>query len=286
MLELIKKILGESRFKKFRQWGYRLKFALYGGIDQENFQNFLTAKMELSPGDTLFVHSSLDKLNLSFPKAEVLEILLNIVGDRGTLLFPSWHFNYRAEEYLKDPNNVFDVKKSFSCMGLLTEIARRHPQAQRSLHPTNSVVAIGYRAKELIKDHHLSVYPNGTRSPFYKIMDYNGKVVGLGERAMHSLSFVHCIEDVYQDDFPFPTRPARVFDARVHNFDGILQIVPTKAAHAAIAKRNVLKYLKKYFSSNEVNSFLKGGSPFFVVNSNEFYRKMENLTNQGITIYD
>lgn len=285
MLGLIKKILGEKKFKRFRQIGYRVKYFINKPMNENEFQNFLLKEMKILSGDTLFIHSSMDKLNVSFSAGKLLQILQKVVGSEGTLMFPAWHFNYRAEEYLVRSSNIFNVRKSFSVMGLLTEIARREPGAKRSLHPTNSIVAIGKNAEDLLKDHHKSIYPNGEMSPFYKMMNYGGKVVGLGEQAMHSLSFVHCIEDVYQDKFPYPTRTDLVFKAKVIDMDGVEQTVQTKAAHVAIGKRNVFKYLKENFGPDEICNYSKRGSNFFVVNSRDFYRKMESLTDKGITIY-
>ncbi|MFT6715750.1 MAG: aminoglycoside 3-N-acetyltransferase [Saprospiraceae bacterium] len=286
MLNLLKKVVGVTNFKKLRLFGYRFKFFLSKTLNETEFEEFLRSKIKIASGDTLFIHSSVDKLNISFSKGKILDILLKIVGKDGTLLFPAWHFNYRAEEYLQDKSNEFNVLKSFSVMGLLTEIARRHPKAKRSLHPTNSVVAIGKHAEELVSEHHLSVYPNGDKSPFYRLLDYHGKVVGIGEQAMHSLSFVHCIEDVYKSKFPIQTRTDEVFEGRVKDFQGNEMIVLTKAAHKNITKRNVQKYLKANFNSQEITCFSKGGSDFFVLQTARFYSKMENLTKQGITIYD
>ena len=170
-------------------------------------------------------------------------------------------------------------------MGLLTEIARRHPKAKRSLHPTNSVVAIGKNAEELLKEHHLSVYPSGDKSPFFKIIEKGGKVVGIGEPAKYSLSFVHCIEDIFEDRFPFLTRTKKVYAGRVVDTGGQEITVDTKAAHEHIGNRDVGKYLTNHFTKEEYQSFYKGGTEYFVVNSLKFYSKMETLTHKGITIY-
>jgi aminoglycoside 3-N-acetyltransferase len=286
VLSLLKRLIGEGNFRKLRHLGYRLKFFLNKTLTEVEFENFLKDELNIGSGDTLFIHSSIDKLNISFSAGKVLEILLKVVGEKGTLLFPAWHFNYRAEEYLKDSSKKFNVLKSFSMMGMLTEIARRHPEAKRSLHPTNSVVAIGKYSEELVKDHHLSIYPNGKKSPFYGLLKYGGKIVGIGEPAKFSLSFVHCIEDVYKDRFPFKTRTDEVFNGVVIDYNGNTMEVPTKAAHVNIGSRNVEGYLKNNFNAQEISYYTRGGADFFIADAQKLYSKMEVLTENGITIYN
>ena len=121
-------------------------------------------------------------------------MLIEIVGEEGTLIFPAWHFNYRAEDYL-NKDLIFDLKRSPSAMGLLSELARRNKMAYRSVHPTTSIVAIGKYAKELTEEHQNSIYPCGEKSPYYKMMKYNAKIIGLGVTS-HFVSFLHCPEDV------------------------------------------------------------------------------------------
>jgi aminoglycoside 3-N-acetyltransferase len=138
-------------------------------------------------------------LNIDFSPFKVLQILIDLVGPEGTLIFPAWHFNYRAEDYLKK-ENIFDVKLSPTVMGLLPELARRHSSAFRSAHPTTSIVAIGKYAKELTEDHEKSIYPCGEMSPYYKMMKYDAIIVGLGVTS-HFVSFVHCPKMFFPKNF-------------------------------------------------------------------------------------
>ncbi len=138
-------------------------------------------------------------MNIDFSPFKVLQILIDLVGPEGTLIFPAWHFNYRAEDYLKK-ENIFDVKLSPTVMGLLPELARRHSSAFRSAHPTTSIVAIGKYAKELTEDHEKSIYPCGEMSPYYKMMKYDAIIVGLGVTS-HFVSFVHCPKMFFPKNF-------------------------------------------------------------------------------------
>ena len=281
---LLRKILGPKKFKKFRKKGYEIKFKLYGTIDEEKYRRILEDDMGIQKGDVVFVHSSTGKLNINFSAFKVVRILKDVVGDEGTILFPNWHFNYRAADYLSDESNCFDVRKSPSMMGLISELARRNKEAKRSLHPTNAVVAIGKHADYLIGEHHQDIYPNGKKSPFYKVTEFNGKIIGIGEPAHLSLSFVHCIEDIEPEKFPYKTREDKVYTGKVIDYEGNELSVDTLAADQGIQNRDLVPYLKQ-FEPEAFKKFKRGGSDYFVVNSVPFYAKMEELTKKGITIY-
>jgi aminoglycoside 3-N-acetyltransferase len=213
----------------------------------------------------------------------LLEILLEMVGVNGTLLFPAWHFTIRAEEYL-NTGLVFDVKRSPSVLGLLSEIARRHPSAVRSIHPINSIVAIGKHAKEMINDHGKSIYPCDESSPYFKIMKHGGIIAGLGVDT-NFLSFVHCPEDVLKQQFPIKTRLDTIFEAKVKMQDGSIKIIKTLTAHPQIKYRDINTFLKKYISQSSCNNFSVKGNRFFYANSRELFDSIVELSKENKTIY-
>lgn len=206
------------------------------------------------------------------------------VGEEGTLVFPCWQFNYRAEEYLKNESNAFNVKRSSTVMGLLPELVRKLPGAQRSLHPFNSIVAIGKHANYIIQDHHKSTYPSGEMSPFYRVKELGGKVIGLGERIV-SLSFVHTVEDVMLDDFPEQTLTDRIYNGRVIDEQKNELLIKTKAPHIRIKHRDITGYFKKNISSDACSEFRFLGANYFVADTNLLFNEMHELARQGITIY-
>jgi aminoglycoside 3-N-acetyltransferase len=271
-------------FKSLKRLKRKVASLFYKKFTEEEFKEFLIDRLGLSNGAVVFIHSSIDNLNISFPFYRVYHILLDIVGEEGTLLFPSWHFNYRAEDYL-EKNEVFDVRLSPSIMGVLSEFARRQPDAIRSLHPTSSVVAVGKHAVDLTEEHHLSVFPNGPQSPLFKITNYNGIIIGLGVDTEH-LSFVHCVEDIMINGFPFITRNEEIYHWRVITTEGDEMIVPTLSAHSQIRNRKVNRYVRKYIPKEICRNFTFRGVKYFVANSSSLYLQMEQLALQGITIYD
>jgi len=278
------KVLPKSTFVFLRNMYRKYQHFRYPKFSEEEFQSILSGKMGIKKGMTVFIHSSIDKLNLDFSPFRLLEILMETVGEEGTLIFPCWHFKCRAADFLHDENAVFNVKKSPTTMGLLPELARRLPTAIRSLHPTASVVAIGKLAKTLTSEHHLDIYPNGVKSPLYKMMDYESRIIGLGERVV-SLSFVHVVEDIMKDKFPVKTLEPEVRKLKVIDGDGKTQYFNTLIPSKEIQKRDIPKYMDKYIDASIYNAFSVKGVHFFSIKPKELFAKMEKLAAQNITIY-
>ena len=75
----------------------------------------------ISNGDTLFIHSSADWFrNLEGGPMKVIQLLRDAVGEDGTLVMPAFPLTGMAKEYLD--REKFDVKRSPSQMGLITEV--------------------------------------------------------------------------------------------------------------------------------------------------------------------
>ncbi len=277
------KILPEDHFRRIRKIYHRFLFSVYPKLSEEDFRYILTKKLGITNGDVVFVHSSVENLNPGFSMYAIIDILLDIVGDEGTLVFPCWHFDYRAEDYLRK-DEVFDVRKSLTVMGFLPWLACRYQDALRSLHPTNSCVAIGKYAEEITSEHHTSIYPCGEKSPFYKIVNYGGKIIGLGV-STYNLSFVHCVEDTMLSEFPVKTRTDEIFDGKVRDYSGNIITVKTKAAHQQIKYNNIQQFIKKHVSPDICQDFKVNGTKYFTADAKKLFVRMEELARQNITIY-
>lgn len=283
VIDILYKILPKKAFSTLSKRYYKTLSYVYPRLSEAKFRKLLTKELKIKQGSTVFIHSSMDKLNLDFPVYKVLSILLDVVGEEGTLVFPNWHFRGRAEDYIKN-NNVFNVKKSPTYLGLLPELARRHKKAFRSLHPTTSIVAIGKYAEMLVSEHHLDVYPQGVKSPFYKLINLNAQIIGLGEKVV-SLSFVHCVEDKLKEEFPYKTLKDEIFDCKVINQEKETIIVKTKVAHPQIINRDIVSYINNHIPSSTCTQFRYNGVNYFTCNATKLFDKMEDLAKQSVTIY-
>ena len=270
-------------FIKLRKYYRLILKKAYGPLSENEFKNILINNLGIKKGSVLFIHSSVDSLNVQFDACRLLEILLELVGEEGTLLFPAWHFTYRAEDYLRR-QLVFDVKRSPSALGLLSEVARRHPQAVRSIHPINSIVAIGRYAEEITAEHGNSIYPCDETSPYYKMMSYGGLIIGIGVNT-NFLSFVHCPEDVMKGRFPLKTRMDDVFDAKVRDLQGNVRVIKTLVAHPRIKSNDIKAFMHKYVNSSVCEDFTIKGNRFFRADSRALFEVITDLAKENKTIY-
>lgn len=256
---------------------------LFSPLSEKEFRKIVAEELKISKGSIVFIHSSVDNLNIKFDTLRLLEILLETVGEEGTLVFPCWHFTYRAEDYLRS-GKVFDVRRSPSALGMLSEMARRYPGAKRSLHPTNSIVTIGKNAEAIVGSHHLDMYPCGEKSPYYLAMQMGGIIAGIGVNA-NFMSFVHCPEDVMKQQFPIKTRLDEVFEAKIKKEDGSVETIKTLAAHPQIKNNDIIGFLKKYIPESFCKNLTIRGNRFFVAHPRELFDKMVKLSGENKTIY-
>jgi aminoglycoside 3-N-acetyltransferase len=251
-------------------------------LSEEMLLEILANKLEIKSGDTVFIHSSINNLNLDFPFYRVIRLLQDSIGKEGTILFPTYTKPLSYEFLLK--GEIFDVRKSPSYTGILSEFARKQKNARRSLHPTKSVCAIGKHAEDLVSTHQYSPYPYDSCSPYYKIMKYNGKIIGLGV-ATNILSFVHCIDDYMKDDFVIDPYHEQLFHATVINYDGRKEIVKTFAHNMKMMNHNIPRYIKTYIPRDVCSDLRVYGMEFYRANSCELFNQMLELAKKSITIY-
>jgi aminoglycoside 3-N-acetyltransferase len=251
-------------------------------LNEKDFVDVLVARLGLVAGDTVFVHSSLDQLNPTFPPSRVLSLLLDVVGETGTLVFPTYPGVSSYEFLLR--GMIFDVRKTPSFMGILTELARRQRNAVRSLHPTKSVCAIGRYARDLVSDHPASPYPFDRCSPYYKLMVVKGKIIGIGVSTT-SLSFVHCVEDDLRQNFPVHLYHEQLFEARCVNYAGQIQIVSTYAHDLSKMTHDIPSYVQTYIRKEICEEMKIKQRRFFRAHSEALFKAMTELANAGIVIY-
>jgi aminoglycoside 3-N-acetyltransferase len=262
----------------------RQRIAKLPAIDEAAFRGILTRDLQLVSGDTVYVHSSIDQLNLEFPFYRILPLIQEVIGSQGTVLFPTYpNRQISSYEYLKRAE-IFDVKRTPSYTGILTEFARRQRSAVRSLHPTKSVCAIGKYANELTGTHQYSPYPYDINSPYFKLVDYRAKIIGLGVWTQY-LSFVYCVDDALKEKFPVRVYHPEVFAAQCRNYSGELETVKTFAHNMATVVHDVPAYMQKYIAADVCEDLKINGMRFFRANAAPLFGEMIKLAEREITVY-
>lgn len=159
-------------------------------ILSEEIENGLR-EVGLSAGDQVIVHTSLRSLGYVCGGAQVvIEALLKIVGEDGTVMMPtqSWknldpitgvHWEIAEADWPKIRANWPAYDKDITptnTMGAVAEMFRRWPGTVRSDHPVRSFAANGKNAQYLVENHDLcNIF--GESSPIGKLYALGGKVL-------------------------------------------------------------------------------------------------------------
>src|ERR1051326_7726804 len=120
-----------------RQRWPRLYTCLHGRFTATELSDELSRRIS-HDFEILMVHSSYDRLlpMCSAKPHQVVEALLKLCGKNRTLAMPAFTLGgrlYDVAEFYR--NRAFNVNRTPSEMGLLTEVFRRWPGVKRSLHP-------------------------------------------------------------------------------------------------------------------------------------------------------
>ncbi len=191
------------KFKNKYTWFYR---SLYGTTDDEDIFNHILKKLD-GKFDILMIHSSFNNMipmytgNLN----KLISMIISYCERKNiTLVMPAFFdgTNYQAKEYYENGKHAFDVNKTISGTGLLSELFRRTANVKRSIHPTHSICAVGPLADKLVGSHHLADTTFGEGTPFFEMIKYRTMILGLGTEGDESGTQIHSAEDIMKEKFP------------------------------------------------------------------------------------
>jgi len=148
-------------------------------------------------GDTLLVHSSYKSFGEvdGGPQTVIRALEAALGTDRdGTLIMPTFNFDFNK-------GVPWDVRRTPSKMGVLTELVRTDPRAKRVFHPFYSFAVLGRQADMLGSLRYKSSYERN--SVFGKLRDLDGKIMVIGLSYTNSMTFFHHIEQMEGVDYRF-----------------------------------------------------------------------------------
>ena len=270
---------------KFKNKHKRFFRLFYGTATDEEILNNITQKLD-GKIDILMVHSSFNGM-IPMYKGSLMNLLSKIMEycreHNITLAMPAFFngSNHNAKEYYEDGKKFFDVRNTFSEVGLLSELFRNSKGVKRSIHPTHSVCASGPLADELTKNHHLSITTCGDGTPFGEMIKYRSIILGIGVRT-DALTQVHSAEDLTSYKFPLPlfidTLPIKclddsgntlIYNLRIKNPD---YYIDTKSFRRIIKGIEIIQWMYK-------------GIPFFFTEAKSVTDTFIEAAKNGKTIY-
>ena len=238
--------------------------------------------------DILMIHSSVNNMYPIY--SDNLKLLLNSLveycqSNNITLAMPAFVFGddkfFDAAKYYR--TNIFDVNKSKSQMGLLTELFRRYPGVKRSIHPTFSVCALGPLAEKLTKDHHLQNTKCGIGTPFGYMAEYNTKILGLGAKYFQVLTQANAPRDILKEEFPFKFNTLETIHVKCINNSGEEFIYSFPNIKQDFLRDAIV--MKSLLENVEINEWKLKTIPMFITSAKAVTQTLIAAAKNGKTIY-
>lgn len=164
---------------------------------KSSFKNDLSLRWEKSGvknGDTILLHLDASRLLREFKSRKIkidlkviIDSFLDLLGKNGTLIMPFFNFDFAK-------GIAFDINKTKSKMGILTEYFKNNYDVIRTGHPIYSFGVFGFYKFKFKDINNFSGY--GEDSPFGILRELCGKIAVLDLDDQHSMTFYHHIEEL------------------------------------------------------------------------------------------
>lgn len=240
--------------------------------------------MGLTAGDTILMHSAFRTFNgFAGTPDQVIACVLNVIGPSGNLVMMSAPYTGSTAAYLRTGVR-FDVQRTPSAMGVITEIFRQRPGTVRSLNPAHPIVALGPAAKWLIADHEHTPYSCGRGSPFAKLVQVKAKAL-LFDVSLRNMTFFHYVQDVFQESSPVNLYEDVPIDTIVIDAHGNERMVKTYVFSRALKRHRSPNLRQTLIQSNLVNHQTIGNTNLIVLNLQDVVDCAERMVRSGKSLW-
>jgi aminoglycoside 3-N-acetyltransferase len=210
-------------------------------------------------GDALMLHSAFAQHHGFNGSIEQLtDAFIDALGPKGHLLMVSLPYRSATLDYLRQLR-VFDVRRTPSMMGLVSEYFRRRPDVLRSLHPTHPVRVHGPEAAWFVEGHRHALYPCGPSTPFEKLAERDG-IVAFFNVPFATFTFFHHLEHLVSAHLPFALYTDEVFEVPVVDARGETSLVRTHAFTREAIQRRRFEVLEQALRARGAISAVKIGN--------------------------
>jgi len=190
----------KQRVKPLYRRGQRLVARTLFAYSPDQLEDaFSTVGVE--PGDAVMVHSGFRPTSgFTGTPTDAIESMLRAVGPEGHLLMMSIPYRGSSQRYAEE-GPLFDVRRTPSRVGLISEMFRRRAGVVRSLSPLHPVLAHGPLASWLVADHEAALRSCGGGTPFDRFLSLDGKLLFF-DAPYSSMTFMHHVEDLCRERLP------------------------------------------------------------------------------------
>jgi aminoglycoside N3'-acetyltransferase len=250
-------------------------------------------RLGVDSGDMVFVHSSMTSLGHVIGGADAaIEAFLDVLGPTGTLIMPAFSQPHGSMITTLERNEIFDPATTPSTLGLIPETFRCRKGVLRSVHPTSSVCAYGAKAELITSNAREAGSDFGIGTPLYKVMEYGGKILGLGV-SLGPVSIYHVLEDVMGADFPINVKMDRTYEARVID-EGKLHVMKIRPLDPLVSRTRIdqaaSEWIRDVFAEVLIDRGVfrigyVGEARSWLVSAKEIFEAQKDLLKKSITIY-
>lgn len=263
-----------------------LLLKVYGTFDTNDLKRHLEEKIGRD-FDILMVHSSVNHMQPYFSGSplELVRMLIDYCGPERTLAMPAFYFGDPSvggayPTFKQNPR--FDIRRTPSQMGLVTELFRRSRGVLQSRHPVNRISALGPLAEALTTGHELAATAAGRGTPFDTMAQYDTLILGIG-KPMEVITQVHHAEDVLGEDFPVPRRAANE-PVAMTLVDGSIEIPFTLSGSDFLWQRDMWR-LRKLMDKSSLREWRFHHVPIFATRASAVSKAIFDGAARGVTIY-
>jgi aminoglycoside 3-N-acetyltransferase len=259
--------------------------SIYGTFDAADLRRHLEAQVG-HQFEILMVHSSVNNMQPMYTgnPLDLLKSLVDFCGPEKTLVMPAFYFGDpkfagMRETFSNQPR--FDVRRTPSQMGLLTELFRRYKGAVQSRHPVYRVTAFGPMAHDLASGHERARTACGAGTPFDFMARHDTLILGIG-KPFEVLTQVHHAEDVLGDEFPVPASVVEPLPMTL--VDGKDEFPFELTGRSLSWPRNMWK-LRSIMSADELREWTFHRVPLFATHAELVTHRLVEAARKGVTLY-
>jgi aminoglycoside 3-N-acetyltransferase len=277
--------------KRYRSARYRLRERLRPTVLTADDVAGALRECGLGEGDACFAQAAMSAFG-GFEEGPdtVLSGLEAVLGVEGLVAMPAYSLTGPAIEHLEsDP--LFDVQRTPSRMGAISEAFRTAPGTIRSVHPTHSTCVRGPGAEEIVAGHETADTPFGEGTPFPRIRDRNALQLFFG-CGTGPMTIYHAFECTRRPPFPFDVFADRIFDARCIDREGREIRVRTLVHNPVLLPGRIDSnpHLQEVYRDAILDAggtaVRLGHGEIIAIRLPALFGVFERLLAEGITIYD
>lgn len=271
-----------------KAWVYAVRRVAVRAFRSYDAADLLQAirKLGVAPGDAVMLHSAFEPHHGFRGTIDgLIDVFVEAIGPNGHLLMVSLPYRSSSLAYLQSGRR-FDVRRTPSMMGMVSEIFRRRVGVLRSVHPTHPTLAFGPQAERFVAAHPLCRYPCGPGTPFDELARAGGKALFFNA-AFDTFTFFHYLEHLVHEQLPFSLYTDAPLEVTVIDADGNSRNVTTYVfAENAIRRRRFERFELAMRERGAIRSCRVGNSRLLAVDLKDAIACAQDMLRAGRIFYE